>query len=388
MAKIRHNSRLNDKIPAMERFLYRVYNVDKPLAYPDGTRPDMETASFDDLLEAGLEEKINLGVARILFENNRLAIFYFPKYAPSRPFESLICVFSKQRGNPFIDLAQLTNDEQQQLFAVILSTERCLVEVVTENKLKTDKVFSFIHYGPKDLPPANELKKSYHTSFSSLHFHIQAYGHSLSVFPQVFKKDRFTKYSNLENSKRLARDPFTRIANDILLALGYHAKIQHDAIYLTKGTINDLSIVITHFNYWWKKIATCFVLSSENNQSLLPKEQRIQRVYNLCQHLNLSSRSQKLLFFLAENIKQEETNEWNCFYRGPNGSLGFEFDPATNNRSIVFAPRLTRSWMRHFAMVNPSEITLKNEDGEDSISADARKTIMNIHKQVLMKLSD
>lgn len=57
MAKIRHNSRLNDKIPAMERFLYRVYNVDKPLAYPDGTRPDMETASFDDLLEAGLEEK-------------------------------------------------------------------------------------------------------------------------------------------------------------------------------------------------------------------------------------------------------------------------------------------------------------------------------------------
>jgi hypothetical protein len=385
-------------MPNMSREIpvFYSYSIVDKFRFPNGKRPNMDKPVYDELLDAGLQTLIDEGVAFVAGDINQGThkVVIFPKYAPSRPYEAMMSLIPMTSDSPVINkISELELSDLKTFFNFAQILHGSVVNTCRADGHNLDKSYMFQHFGPHDINP----KTSYNTSFLPFHLHIQAYGHSLAEFPDAFTPNG--RLGDFEGYEYLDRDPNVFIFVDSMRSAFPDidfTQTQKNVITICEKPVtlpisdDELQQMKEITQVWleiWDEFANCFVdleaLRLEQSQiKLLPVAEREERLKILTDTYTLSTTSLRLLNLYKENIIVEHPETWKNMYHGANGSIGIEFDWEKGIRKWAIVPRLLRSWSRHFPLVKPTEMTVKDEQIK-GINPEAAATLLPIQRRIL-----
>ena len=366
-------------------------------------RANLDRSSLHTLLDAGLQEMIDNGVAlQVVQLEAPYTIVIFPKSSPSRPFELMMTVLPQHDGVPArSSLNDFSDTDAQTILQIGTDLLAALHKVCVDMNLPTDDAYVIQHFNPRDLFP----KAKFNGGVAHFHLHAQLYGHSLGSFPDTFTPKK--KLREYRGANRLKTDSFVRVFFDLIKLSFPELNLSrknsgcicfHESDSKQPITEEDANVVKNILKKWdelWGIIASCFGtvdLENPDNTTLLSESERIDRVNKLIAEYELDAQSQKVLRFLATNIKERDKNIWRNFYHGPNGALGFH-DRPNHVREWLVAPRAMRSWSRHLPLVNTQdkpveEWTIKDETGDGEVNLEAQATIFDIQRKSIAAFRD
>lgn len=365
--------------------------------FPKGIK--LDTAGLSELKESGLDKMIKQGVACQLDQlGDGYRLVLFPKCAPSRPYEMLMTVLPKNQGkNPKSSLEEFS---PQDIYTILSRANTVLEKLKTiafSNSHPVTDGFVFQHYNPDDLYP----KHVFNGGVSHLHLHIQQYGgHSLSDFPDLYRTDGV--FREHEAANRQLRDSGVKIFWELISELFPSQEIN----LLNEGTISffrtdlnsafskqELDLLQQVLRVWrtmWYQVSACFL--DQETQQLLDQTLRQKNVKSFISDHFLSKKSQRILFFLADNVSEFSEDIWRNFYVGPVGALGYHLNYQEGTREWLVAPRAFRSWYRHLPLIlaQTSPVTewpIKDENDKDNLDPVPPKALLLIQQALVRGLS-
>ena len=316
-----------------------------------GTTYDRQTASYEDLLRLGLQERYDSGIGVELWSNDKYAIFTFPSTAPYTDYHTILNCFPR-KGVPTVHfLDEIPNDVRSKLINAIYIVTKSQIKTLQQNGLQVQGMYLLQHNG-------SEINRHpFNTTIQNAHFHLFPTWKDMST-----DTIGISEIKNTLSYKNTYHDPTFQIANDLLskflegskidkstssIALSDKEPAVKDGVLISCEEEKLLSTVMSNWRGMWHEVAGCFITGKTDcNQRYLIRSYSDRKKFLedfLEKHPELSDHSKRLLVSLGEHITNAdpstEQNIWHMFHNGPAGSWGISLFPELNRRIIRWAPR-------------------------------------------------
>ncbi|MDP4010808.1 MAG: hypothetical protein Q8P72_01100 [Candidatus Roizmanbacteria bacterium] len=378
---------------SIEYSVYRVQPVFDKFPVPGG----MDNVDLEQLYFYGNLQKYEQdGLSKTLWTDGNYTALIYPKAVPSLPYEALITIVPNTGKVPVVStMDQLSTASLLGVLDASDKSRQAAIEVAQEDGHRADMSYIIQHVGPYDTKP----KASYNTSYLPLHLHSQVYGPDMSGFP-VFRR---VEPINLKKHhyRNLARDQFALVARDLIEINGFRPTLrQKSTIELGTSHINDPFTsqdagVLQAIMYLWKEKRLELELCGKSNQEdcwgrpiPLPIDERKLRLEELLTKADwheISRQSKRILRLLFNNLQEASEDSCDWIYKGIFGSIGYEYDPETKQRTLLFAPQNLTNPFRNYRVVRRPIITKKDKTN-GNIDRETADVILPIQRRIIDRI--
>jgi len=299
---------------------------------------------YDDTLKSWIDERI----AKVLYEDEFDVVFVSPKDAVNSEYDFLLNIFPKGKNRA----AHLISDVRKNLRDVLVHQIEALLEKirlhVESNGRELDRVYVLNHFGEEE----DTHLAPFATTHPQHHWHIYAYPADCAL-----AKGEESLVHN-DSFRNAFYDPTIYIARDLLMSsfLDQNLCLDHSTSSLAlpskpyAGKLHGFDLLPPYVDDLKKRreelrrILCKDELGAHGRYRTKPVNER-RKLVNRYKKINtqLTKKAKAMLDWLAENIKDSAglgfPYQWNDFFLGMAGSVGWSIDCRANTQTLRLAPR-------------------------------------------------